>query len=317
MGVRHVLVRAVRASRATAARLDARRRLPCRSSLSKQIFSSNGAFGGGVPRRRPDPSLVVPTHGRPARASAPDPRGAALAAPLVARLRAAQPALRRARRHGPLPRGLRRDDSPRRRHAGDLLAPRLLPSGILSCPRDEQPTPHRASRPPRAAWPRSRWRPSSRPSGSTPRETTARMLVLPDGSTVGTIGGGKFESLVIADARKLLDSHGLPFTRDYDFVPTGEGSFGAVCGGTATVLLEVVERAPRLLVVGAGHCGRALARAARFTGWDVTVADERSEQLDPAAFPEGRAARAGEGRLLGSARSRLRATRSPSSRAAT
>jgi xanthine dehydrogenase accessory factor len=123
--------------------------------------------------------------------------------------------------------------------------------------------------------------------GSTPRETTARMLVLADGSTVGTIGGGKFESLVVADARKLLDSRGLPFTRDYDFVPTGENSFGAVCGGTATVLLEVVERAPHLLVVGAGHCGRALARVARLTGWDVTVADERSAQLDPAAFPEG------------------------------
>jgi xanthine dehydrogenase accessory factor len=123
--------------------------------------------------------------------------------------------------------------------------------------------------------------------GSTPRETAARMLVLPDGSTLGTIGGGKFESLVVADARKLLGSHGLPFTRDYAFVPTGDNSFGAVCGGTATVLLEVVERAPRLLVVGAGHCGRALARAAHFTGWDVTVADERSEQLDSAAFPEG------------------------------
>ncbi len=123
--------------------------------------------------------------------------------------------------------------------------------------------------------------------GSTPRETTARMLVLPDGSTVGTIGGGKFESLVVADARKLLDSHGLPFTRDYNFVPTGENSFGAVCGGTATVLLEIVERAPHLLVVGAGHCGRALARAASFTGWDVTVADERSQQLEPRAFPAG------------------------------
>ncbi|HEX5854181.1 MAG TPA: XdhC/CoxI family protein [Thermoanaerobaculia bacterium] len=120
--------------------------------------------------------------------------------------------------------------------------------------------------------------------GSTPRETTARMLVLPDGSTLGTIGGGRFESLVLEDARKLLDAHGLPFTREYDFIPA---AFGAVCGGKVTVLLEVVERAPHLLVVGAGHCGRALARAARFTGWDVTVADERPEQLDPAAFPEG------------------------------
>ena len=124
-------------------------------------------------------------------------------------------------------------------------------------------------------------------TGSTPRDATARMLVLPDGTTRGTIGGGKFESLVIADARKLLEDHGLPFTRRYDFVPEGPASFGAVCGGTATVLLEVLERSPHLLVVGAGHCGRALARMAAFAGWDVTVADERTEQLDPSAFPEG------------------------------
>jgi xanthine dehydrogenase accessory factor len=124
-------------------------------------------------------------------------------------------------------------------------------------------------------------------TGSTPRGTTARMLILPDGSTRGTIGGGKFESLVIADARKLLDERGLPFTRRYDFVPEGQNAFGAVCGGTVTVLLETVERTPRLLVVGAGHCGRALARAAAFSGWAVTVVDERPDQLDPAAFPEG------------------------------
>ena len=122
-------------------------------------------------------------------------------------------------------------------------------------------------------------------TGSTPREATARMLVLPDGTTRGTIGGGKFESLVVADARALLESRGLPFTRRYDFVPEGPNTFGAVCGGTATVLLEVVERAPRLLVVGAGHCGRALARMASLAGWEVAVADERPEQLDPTAFP--------------------------------
>jgi xanthine dehydrogenase accessory factor len=122
--------------------------------------------------------------------------------------------------------------------------------------------------------------------GSTPRELTSRMLVLPDGTTRFTIGGGKFEALVAEDARRLLADGGPPFTRDYAFVPEGEDSFGAVCGGKAMVLLEIVERAPRLLVVGAGHCGRALARAAAFTGWDVTVADDRTERLEPAAFPE-------------------------------
>ena len=124
-------------------------------------------------------------------------------------------------------------------------------------------------------------------AGSTPRETAARMLVRPDGSTHGTIGGGKFESLVIEDARTLLSRGGLPFTKEYVFLPEGENSFGAVCGGRAVVMLEIVERPPRLLVVGAGHCGRALARAAAVTGWEVTVCDERPEQLDPAAFPPG------------------------------
>lgn len=123
--------------------------------------------------------------------------------------------------------------------------------------------------------------------GSTPREAAARMLVLPDGTTRGTIGGGKFESLVVEDARALLTRGGLPFSKEYVFLPDGANSFGAVCGGRATVMLEIVERAPRLFVVGAGHCGRALARAGTITGWEVTVCDERSAQLEPSAFPEG------------------------------
>lgn len=123
--------------------------------------------------------------------------------------------------------------------------------------------------------------------GSTPREAAARMLVLPDGTTHGTIGGGKFESLVVEDAKALLSKGGLSFTKEYVFLPEGEGSFGAVCGGRATVMLEIVERAARLFVVGAGHCGRALARAATITGYEVTVSDERAGQLDSSVFPAG------------------------------
>ena len=37
-------------------------------------------------------------------------------------------------------------------------------------------------------------------TGSAPRAAGAKMIVYPGGRTSGTVGGGKFESLVIADA---------------------------------------------------------------------------------------------------------------------
>ena len=43
-----------------------------------------------------------------------------------------------------------------------------------------------------------------RSSGSTPRHAGAKMIVLPDGSTRHTVGGGKFEDLVIQEALDLL-----------------------------------------------------------------------------------------------------------------
>ena len=41
---------------------------------------------------------------------------------------------------------------------------------------------------------------------------------------------------------------------------------------------------PPLLIIGAGHCGRALAELAQWAGFDVTVADDRPELLDPERF---------------------------------
>jgi xanthine dehydrogenase accessory factor len=64
-------------------------------------------------------------------------------------------------------------------------------------------------------------------------------------------------------------------------------TFGAVCGGHVTVFLEVVVPPDKLLIVGGGHCGRALAEAASLLGFSITVVDDRAEfaQPDDYSFP--------------------------------
>jgi xanthine dehydrogenase accessory factor len=126
-----------------------------------------------------------------------------------------------------------------------------------------------------------------RDSGSVPRRTGAKMLIFPDGSFRGTVGGGIFELLVIRDALAALKA-GRSTTRSYSFNPKGVDvdAFGAVCGGRAEVFLEVVMPRDRMLIVGGGHCGRALAKAASLIDdFSLVVADDRPEFARPDDFP--------------------------------
>lgn len=112
--------------------------------------------------------------------------------------------------------------------------------------------------------------------GSTPREAGTKMLVYADGRIAGTVGGGRLESLVIEESLAALTANNrTPVLKTY---PLREGlseSFGAVCGGEVTVLIEPQTLAEALFIVGAGHCGLAIARLAVLCGWHVTIIDDR------------------------------------------
>ncbi len=124
--------------------------------------------------------------------------------------------------------------------------------------------------------------------GSTPRKTGAKMLVRGDGSIQGTVGGGKFESLVIEAAVNALESGELE-TRSFPLHELSDDSFGAICGGEITVLLEPYAIKQRLLISGAGHCGQALAELAIQCGWAVTVFDDRPALFDTPLYTENHA----------------------------
>ena len=63
-----------------------------------------------------------------------------------------------------------------------------------------------------------------------------------------------------------------------------------VCGGEMDVYVEPYMNTASLLIIGAGHVGRAVSELAQWTGWDVHLWDDRPEQLeelDDAVTPHG------------------------------
>lgn len=150
--------------------------------------------------------------------------------------------------------------------------------------------------------------------GATPRKRGARMLVGADW-TAFSIGGGLAEARTTAAARTLL---GHADTTAALVIDLGGGPDAAgVCGGRMQLKLRrwagaddrlralqaAAELAagrrvalpedydslpllpdPRLLVIGAGHCGAALCAAARLLDFDLAVFDTRADFLADPAF---------------------------------
>lgn len=117
-------------------------------------------------------------------------------------------------------------------------------------------------------------------SGSSPRKAGAKMLVRGDGTTLGTVGGGRVELETVQAALSALVA-GEPTT--LPFALTEEHGFA--CGGAMTVYVEPHGSAPHLVMFGAGHVGKAVAGLAKRCGFRVTVVDERPECADREELP--------------------------------
>jgi xanthine dehydrogenase accessory factor len=73
--------------------------------------------------------------------------------------------------------------------------------------------------------------------GSTPRSAGTRMLVRPDGTINGTIGGGLLEAQVIEAARAALARRASTL-HAYHFNEKEAGAAGMICGGSVKVLVQ-------------------------------------------------------------------------------
>lgn len=124
-----------------------------------------------------------------------------------------------------------------------------------------------------------------RSQGSTPRHAGSKMLVYSDGRFQGTVGGGELESRVITEAIEAIQD-GKPRLIEYNMADPERGDPG-VCGGQVEVYVEPIVPRPIVVVVGAGHVGKAVAHLAHWLGFHVVVSDDRLELCNPDTIPGG------------------------------
>lgn len=123
----------------------------------------------------------------------------------------------------------------------------------------------------------------ARSNGSTPRKVGAKMIVLPDGTFYGTVGGGLVEQYALEEARKCFDEV-LSKSASLPLQPRGEIP---CCGGTMELLLEVINNNPALYIFGAGHIGQSLSSVLEGTPFRIHLIDEREEWVNATAVPGG------------------------------
>ena len=136
----------------------------------------------------------------------------------------------------------------------------------------------------------------ARVRGSAPREMGAEMLVSAD-AIHGTVGGGRLEHMAIGRARAMLAGGEAAASMD---VPLGP-EIGQCCGGRVELRLRRLDgadrdallaaeagrraRLPHVLVLGAGHVGRALAGLLAALPVRAILIDEREGELSRCDAP--------------------------------
>ncbi len=116
-------------------------------------------------------------------------------------------------------------------------------------------------------------------TGSVPGKTGFKMLVDPEGNTLGPI-----EATAIREAVDAIKKNASQM-RKYRLDNKEAGGVGMICGGEVTVFIDVIAPPESLLIIGAGHIAQPLAAMAKIVGFYVTVMDDRDEFCNSERFP--------------------------------
>lgn len=121
-----------------------------------------------------------------------------------------------------------------------------------------------------------------RVEGSSPRGPGAKMIILEDGSTFGSVGGDCAERAVVDEALKVIEE-GEPKTLSIPLEEEEKGGIGMKCGGEIEVSIEVVHPSPKLVITGSGRIATSVAELGERMGFSIMVVDPFAKDED---FPD-------------------------------
>ena len=127
-----------------------------------------------------------------------------------------------------------------------------------------------------------------------------KMLVRRDGTRVGTLGDAALDDVVHEAAVAVFTDIARVAMQTLYFGRDAGGGGHAVTRrsqahpGDAEIMLQLFEAPARLVVIGGGHVGLAVATLGAFVGFDITVLDDREEFANRERFPMADAVHAGD-----------------------
>ncbi|MDT8336189.1 MAG: XdhC/CoxI family protein [Candidatus Izemoplasmatales bacterium] len=119
--------------------------------------------------------------------------------------------------------------------------------------------------------------------GAGPVEVGKKMIVLPDGNSIGTVGGGAIEFYAQKKSKELLEKRESlleTYVLDEGKVMPESKTLPMVCGGVVTLFYEYIGPKATIYIFGGGHVGQALVNVLKTMNFHVTVIDKRKDIID-------------------------------------
>ncbi|MDA0302251.1 MAG: XdhC/CoxI family protein [Chloroflexi bacterium] len=123
-----------------------------------------------------------------------------------------------------------------------------------------------------------------------------KMLVGKDGHRVGSLGDAALDDAVHEVALSVFTDFPRVVLQTLYFSSDGRAVTrrSQARPGDAEIMVQLFEAPARLVVIGGGHVGLAVATIGDFVGFDVTVLDDREEFANRERFPMAEAIHAGD-----------------------